>query len=55
MPGETTHTYEVSWVPEACKTYVVGMRLRVSVMNPPPASITLNYGGNCNGSLDLVS
>lgn len=49
MPGETTHTYEVTWVPEACKAYHVGDRLRLIVGNQPPASMTLNYGGDCNG------
>ncbi len=49
MPNESTHTYEVTYVPAGCKSYTIGMRLRLTVVDPPPTSITLNYSGACNG------
>jgi hypothetical protein len=54
--GETNHTYEITWVPEACKTVSVGQRVRLEVVDPPPLSITLNYSGACVGIIaTLVS
>ena len=54
MPGESTHTYEVTSVPEPCKTYVVGQRIRVTIANPPPTTIVLNYGGVCDGIIAML-
>ena len=47
-PG-TLYTYQITFVPLGCKQYAVGQIIRVQAGNPPPATITLNYGGACNG------
>jgi hypothetical protein len=46
---ESNHTYVITSVPKGCEAYVVGQRIRVYVSNPPPQSIVLNYGNQCDG------
>lgn len=54
--NQTNHTYSVSYVPATCKTISVGTIIRVEVVDPPPSTITLNYGGGCDGIVaNLIS
>lgn len=54
--NQTNHTYRVEAVPDGCEMFEVGQEVRMYVTDPPPKSITLNYGRGCDGiELVLVS
>ena len=47
--NETSFTYVVTYAPPECEQVHVGQRIRLFVADPPPATMTLNYGGVCDG------
>lgn len=55
MPS-TNHTYRVTFVPDGCKSFKMDQEVRLWVPDPPPSTITLNYGTPCDGvQLVLIS